>query len=149
MSGVETVQYWHWLAFGLGLLLVDVLIAGATVLMWLGIAALVTGAAAFLLPGLIGWQAQLVLFAVTAVASVFLWRRFDKRKPGGPTVNVRRGAEHIGRVVTLEEAIVGGHGRVRIDDTLWAVRGGDLPSGSRVRITAQDGNVFDVEPVRD
>jgi len=144
---VETLQYWHWLAFGLGLLLVDVLIAGASVLMWLGIAALFTGAVAFLLPGIVGWQAELVIFGVSSVASVFVWRRYDKRDPGAPVVNLRRGAEYVGREVLLEEAIVGGAGRVRIDDTLWAVRGPELPAGSKVKITGQDGNQFIVAPL--
>lgn len=144
---VELLQYWHWLIFGLGLLLVDVLIAGASVLMWLGIAALFTGAVSFLLPGIVGWQAQLVLFGVSAVASVFVWRRFDKRDPNAPVVNLRRGAEYVGRVVLLEEAIVGGSGRVRIDDTLWSVSGPDTPAGAQVRITAQDGNSFTVTPL--
>ncbi len=144
MANVELLQFWHWLALGLGLLLVDVLIVGASVLMWLGIAALFTGVMAWLLPGLIGWQAELVIFGVASVVSVLLWRRLDARKQKEPVINRARGVEHIGRVVLLEEAIVGGNGRIRLDDTLWTVSGADMPAGTAVRITAQNGNSFDV-----
>lgn len=146
MMDMASMQYWHWLGFGLLLLVAEVLVAGTSFLMWIGFAALATGVLALLLP--IGYQLQLVVFGVASVGSVLLWRRYVKdapEPPGAPVLN-QRGAQYIGRVVHLEEAIVGGHGRIRIDDTLWSVRGVDLPAGSHVRIRAQDGNVFDVDP---
>jgi hypothetical protein len=62
--------------------------------------------------------------AVASVASVLAWHRYVKDVPvaGGVMLN-KRGMEHVGTVVALEEAIVGGSGRVRIDDTLWNVLG--------------------------
>lgn len=140
---VQGFEYWHWLTIGILLLVAEVMVAGTSFLMWIGFAALFTGVVTFLLP--VVWQMQLVIFGVAAVASVLLWRRYVKDVPvqGGDTLN-RRGAEHIGRVVRLEEAIVGGQGRIRLDDTLWLARGADAPAGASVRIVAQDGNVFDV-----
>jgi len=142
---VESLQYWHWLTFGILLLIADVAVAGTSFMMWIGFAALFTGLVSLMLPGLLIWQLQLVLFGVSAVASVLLWRRYVKDEPvaGGVVLN-HRGAEYIGRVVHLEEAIVGGQGRIRVDDTMWSVRGRDAPAGAAVRILAQDGNTFDV-----
>ncbi len=142
---VESLQYWHWLTLGIVLLVAEVAVGGASFLMWIGFAALFTGLVSFILPGLLIWQLQLLLFGVSAVASVLLWRRYVKDEPvaGGVLLN-HRGAEYIGRVVHLEEAIVNGQGRIRIDDTLWSVRGRDAPAGAAVRILAQDGNTFDV-----
>lgn len=142
---LAALQYWHWLILGVALLVAELAAAGSSFLMWIGLAALVTGALTFLLP--IAWPLQLLLFSLSSVGSVLLWKKFVKEEPvtGGPILN-QRGAEHIGSVVRLEEAIVGGVGRVRIDDTLWTVRGVDLPAGSNVRIRARDGNIFDVDP---
>ena len=36
-------------------------------------------------------------------------------------------------------AVVDGTGTVRIDDTVWRIRGPDTPAGSRVRIVQADG----------
>jgi len=54
---------------------------------------------------------------------------------------------HIGRIFTLEEPIVGGNGRVRIDDSVWRISGPDLPSGARVRVASTDGAMLRVEAV--
>lgn len=145
--GVEDLQYWHWLALGLALLVAEVAVGGASFLMWIGFAALATGVLALVVP-LLGWQLQLVIFGIGSVASVFLWRRYvkDRDTAEAPVLN-QRDAGYVGRVVHLEEAIVGGRGRVRIDDTLWTVRGKDAPAGAAVRILARDGNVLDVLPL--
>jgi hypothetical protein len=62
-----------------------------------------------------------------------------------PDLN-RRGAQYVGRVVLLAEAIESGRGKVRLGDTLWLVAGPDLPEGARVRIVAANGTVLVVEP---
>lgn len=142
---IDELQYWHWLILGALLLVAELAVAGSSFIMWIGFAALVTGALTFLLP--LGWTLQLAVFSAASVGSVWLWKRLVKERPApdAPILN-RRGAEHIGKVVRLEEAIVGGQGRVNIDDTLWSVRGADAPAGSLVKIRAQDGNLFDVDP---
>lgn len=144
---VQGLEYWHWLTFGILLLIAEVAVAGTSFLMWIGIAALITGVVSLILPGVMIWQLQLLVFGVACVGSVLLWRRYVKDVPvkGGATLNLR-GADFIGRVVPLEEPIVGGSGRIRIDDTLWTVRGADAPAGTLVRITGQNGIEFDVTP---
>jgi hypothetical protein len=77
-----------------------------------------------------------------------LWRRFAlKVDPSSeaPMLN-RRTEALVGREFTLEKAIVDGIGTVRIDDTVWRVRGADRPAGSRVKITKADGANLAVEP---
>jgi membrane protein implicated in regulation of membrane protease activity len=145
---VQALEYWHWLSFGILLLIAEVAVGGASFLMWVGFAALFTGVVSFILPGITPWQVQLLMFGASSVVSVLLWRRYVKDVPveGGVTLN-KRGAEHVGKTVVLQEAIVAGHGRINIDDTLWSVRGVDAPAGSLVRIVALEGNVYVVEPV--
>ena len=97
------------------------------------------------------WQWQCIAFAVFAAASVPLWRRFALKvepESEAPLLN-RRTEALIGRVFTLEKPIVDGVGTVRIDDTIWRVRGPDRPAGSRVKITQADGANLAVEPAPD
>jgi len=145
---VQSIEFWHWLSLGIVLLIAEVAVGGASFLMWIGFAALFTGLVTLLLPALMPWEMQVLVFSVASVASVLVWHRYVKDVPvsGGVMLN-KRGMEHIGRVVALEEAIVGGSGRVRIDDTLWAVHGTDAPAGSPVRLVALEGNAFRVDVV--
>ena len=46
----------------------------------------------------------------------------------------------------LDEAIVHGHGKVRIDDTLWMVTGADRGKGEWVKVTSVEGTRLIVEP---
>lgn len=143
---IQDLAYWHWLTLGILFLIAEVAVSGTSFLLWIGFAALFTGVATLILPGLFTWQIQLVAFGVSSVASVGLWRRYVKDVPAEDgTILNKRGAEHIGKVVLLEEAILQGSGRIRIDDTLWNVTGDDMPVGSKVRIVALDGNRFRVE----
>jgi membrane protein implicated in regulation of membrane protease activity len=49
--------------------------------------------------------------------------------------------------VTVAEAIINGLGKVRIEDTLWRVRGRDTVIGQQVKIVAIEGATFEVESI--
>ena len=140
------MHFWHWLSLGVALILVEV-IAPGIFLLWIGLAALATGLAAFLLPGL-GWEAQALIFAVLSVASAALGRLVYRRlalAAGDPLLN-RRGQGLVGSVHSLSTAIVGGRGRLKVGDASWLVAGPDLPAGTRVRVVAAKGTLLEVEP---
>jgi len=140
-----TLGAWNWIIAGVLLLILEVAAPGAF-MMWLGIAALLVGILSLLVDW--PWQAQFIAFALFALATVPAWRRFGRsvgRRTDQPFLN-RRAAGFVGRVYVLEEAIVGGVGRLRIDDTIWHVSGPDSPAGSRVRVTATDGATLLVMP---
>lgn len=142
MDWLAPVEYWHWWVLGVVLLILEVFSPGAFFL-WLGLAAGVVGIALLVLPDL-GWQLQLLLFAVLSVVSIVVGRIWLKRHPietDLPTLN-RRGEQYIGRVFTLEVPVVNGNGKIRVDDTTWKIRGDDRPPGSRVRVTGVDGTVL-------
>ena len=63
-----------------------------------------------------------------------------------PDLN-QRGAQLIGRVLVVAEAIEGGRGRVRVGDTLWQAEGPDLPRGAKVKVAAAKATVLLVERV--
>ncbi len=45
----------------------------------------------------------------------------------------------------LNEPIVDGKGRLKIEDTMWELRGPDLPQGAWVKVTGVDGMRLMVE----
>jgi len=138
---------WSWIVAGVALLILEVLAPGAF-MMWLGLAALVVGIISLLIDW--AWQAQFVVFALLSVASIPLWRRFGRKVgPGSDRPFLNRRAEAlVGRSFVLDQPIVDGAGRLRVDDTLWQVQilgdGRDVPAGTRVRVTAADGATLTV-----
>jgi inner membrane protein len=139
--------FWHWLALGGALLLLETLTPGFTFL-WLALAASLTGALLWAAPAL-PWQAQLGSFALGAVASVgawFWWRRRQPDQAADPVLN-RRAQSYVGGQGVLAVAIGAGHGRVRIADTTWPAAGPPLAEDTPVRIVGASGPVLLVEPV--
>lgn len=143
MSLVDHLGPWTWFVIGGVLLLAEIAAPGAF-LVWLGIAALVTGALAYAVS--LPWQGEVVAFAVLAVVAVMIGRKVTPA-PGKasdrPFLN-RRAEGFVGRVFTLDAPIEDGIGRVRIDDTVWRIEGPDLPAGQDVRVVAADGPVLKV-----
>ncbi len=140
--------YWNWWLLGLALILLEMLIPGVF-LLWIGLAALGTGLAVMLLPGLSG-QWQWLLFTGLTVASLAVgWSYFRRHPPvsANPLLN-RRGQQYVGRVFTLNEPIVNGRGKLRVDDTVWKVAGADCRAGVQVRVTGVDGVMLQVEEDR-
>lgn len=75
----------------------------------------------------------------------FVWAHPGVSDSDQPDLN-RRGAQLVGRVVMVDEAISGGRGKVQIGDTLWIAEGPDTPAGASVRITSAKATVLVVEP---
>ena len=144
---IATLGPWAWIIAGSILLALELAVPGAF-MMWLGLAAVLVGVITFAIGW--GWQAQGVAFAVFALLSVPLWRRFARRvepESESPLLN-RRSEALVGRVFTLEKPIIDGVGTVRIDDTIWRVTSGvDTPAGSRIRVARAEGATLTVEPV--
>ena len=138
---------WLWTIGGV-LLLIAEIIAPGVFLVWIGIAAIVTGLFALLFG--IGVAGQLGLFALYAVLAVMAGRRFYAVKGiehSGPGLN-NPSARLIGRRVVVVQPVDEDSGRVRVGDSEWSARGGPAEPGDKVRITGVDGNCLIVEPER-
>jgi membrane protein implicated in regulation of membrane protease activity len=143
------IAYWHWLVFGIALVILEVFVPG-TFFLWMGIAALVTGALLYLMPTL-AWEWQLLIFAVLSATSIVVSRYWIARHPAAtdqPALN-RRGEQYLGRVFVLQTGIENGVGKIRVDDTIWKVHGPDAAAGARVRVVGVEGIVLAVERVGD
>ncbi|MCP5423656.1 MAG: NfeD family protein [Gammaproteobacteria bacterium] len=131
--------YWHWWLLGLALIVIEILAPGTFVL-WMGIGALGVGLLVFLFPGL-PWQAQWLLFAGLTIASILAWLLYFRKRSDhsdDPLLN-RRGQQYVGRVFALEQPIVNGYGKIRVDDSVWKIEADDCPAGTKVRIVGVDG----------
>ena len=138
---------WSWWILGLVFLGLEIVIPGVF-LLWIGLAAIVVGAVSIPLWGTAfwSWQLQLLIFAVLAVALPLVGRRVSgsNTESDQPMLN-RRVEGLVGRAATLEEPIVDGKGRIRLDDTTWIVQGPDMPAGAKVRITTAKAGGLTVE----
>jgi len=135
---------WNWLIAGLLLMGLEVLAPGVF-LLWLGLAALLVGVITLFADWV--WQVQVIAFAAFSLAAVPLWRRLASQSaPNADSQFLNRRSDAlVGRVFTLEKPIMDGSGTVRVDDTVWRVRGPDSPAGSRIKIVRTDGGSLVVE----
>jgi membrane protein implicated in regulation of membrane protease activity len=147
MSGFfDQLQFWHWLILALLFAGIEMLSPGFFFI-WLGGAALLLGLIT-LVASSMGWEVQMILFAVFAAASVLGWYKFGRKLPGetdDATLN-RRGESLVGRSGTLIEAIVNGRGRVKLGDSAWSAEAEeDAPAGAKVLVTGVRGAILTVE----
>lgn len=157
MGGLELTMWpptaWHWLAFGLILLSIEMAV-GTFDLLWIAIAAGVTSAfAAFAPDSLVTVQGQFIVFAIASVGLFILGRTVFKKLRENvaehPTLN-KRMASTVGARAVVEGDFNGGLGRVKLGDTVWAAQsldGANLSSGTGVVVDSTVGNTLKVRPV--
>lgn len=136
---------WGWIVLGL-LLVGGEMLAPGVFLLWLGLAALLTGAVV----GLTGlaWQGAWLVFAGLAVACVLVGRAVTRHRSEEPDVAMGlndRGRQLIGKVFKLEATMTGGEGRIRVGDSSWRVTGPELLAGTEIRVVRVDGATLVVE----
>lgn len=141
---------WNWAILGIVLLLLELVFPGVF-LVWFGLGGLLTALIAMFFSGsalIATWEVETLLFLIFSVILVFVGRNFFRRdrETDEPLLN-RRTDQIIGRMAILEEPVLDGQGRVRVDDTIWRVKGPDLPSGTQVRLIAFKDGVFIIEKV--
>lgn len=145
LEGLASLGGWAWIVLGLALIGGEMLAPGVF-LIWLGLAALLTGLAVGA-AGL-GWQAAMLVFAALCLVSVLAGRSLTRRKgeePDAATGLNDRGRQLVGRVFTLEATMTGGEGRVRIGDSSWRVTGPELLAGASVRVVRVEGATLVVD----
>jgi len=140
--------WWHWVVFGLLLVVAEMASAGGFYIIFFGFAALVVGIlSAFGLAGPI-WL-QLIAFTVIAVVSLLLFRspliRWLQLEPPRRPVDPLIG--EIG--VASEDIQAGGVGRLELRGTAWSARNATssaLHKGVRCRVVRVEGLMVHVVP---
>ena len=145
--GIDLHAGWLWAIGGLVLLIAEI-VAPGFFLVFLGVAAIVTGLFTLLFD--LGLGPQLALFVVYTALAVMLGKRWYG-EPDTEALNIKLNdpaKRLVGKTVTVVEAVDDHAGRVRVGDGEWSARGGPAAAGERVTVTGVDGNCLIVEPTR-
>ncbi len=144
MDIIESLGNWAWWIIA-GVMFILELMAPAFFFLWFGFAAVVTGLLVLFVP--MGWQWQVSIFAVLTIILLLISRQvFGKTgwRSDKPMLN-KRLERYVGKTYVLETAIRNGHGKVKINDTVWNVEGPEAPAGSQVKVTGAEGSTLIVE----
>ena len=137
---------WAWLAIGIALAALELALPGIY-LIWLALAALVTGALTAVLD--LGTAVQVLNFFFLSLIIAYSAKRFLRDRPiesENPMLN-HRGSQMIGKTVKVAQAIKDGEGRVTVGDSEWIAQGPDAKVGTMVRIVSAQGATVTVEEV--
>lgn len=138
-----SVTVWWIIALVLAL---SELLSGSLFLLMLAIAAALTAVVAHL--GVSDWPYQAGVFSGLSVLLCYAWAKRRAARAVLPSTGLNVGVKRwIGRELVLTEAITGGRGRIAMDDSYWSLIGPDVAAGTRVRVTAVQGNTLVVESV--
>jgi len=142
--------YWHWLAFGMLLIISELFIPSFTIF-WFGLGAILVGLILLVAPGIsLNWQ--LFLWALASISFTFLWFRFlkprmvDKTKAG-----LSREAALGESGLVIRTPVEGVRGVVRFSTPLlgsdeWAfICEQAVVAGDRVFVRDVSGNTLIVE----
>ena len=119
---LSQITWWHWIVLALIVFGIEMM-SGTFDLLMVSIAAALTAAyAAFAPESATAWQAQVLVFAVASVAMIVISRyvfpNMRQAVPEHPTLN-KRMTQLVGQRGEITRDLAGGHGQVRIGDTVW------------------------------
>lgn len=141
MDFLTSIGYWHWLIFGILLIALEILMPGSFFL-WIGLSALVVGGLSWAFP--LPISVVYLLFGGLAIGFTVAGRRYfsvDQNDKNKSQLN-RRAEQYIGQHITLSQAIVNNQGRAGIGDSVWRVKGPDLPVNTVVEVVGVEGNTL-------
>ena len=146
MSWLFLFGPYHWMALAAVLIGIE-MVMPTQYLIWPGIAALITGVLALVVP--VASLTQIGVFAVLSTAllvgSHYL---MPKRLAGNAGGLNERMDQMVGRFATVAEDFRHGEGAVHLGDTRWSARavdGSDLTAGTRVEIVAAESTLLKVK----
>ncbi len=146
MIDSEIFIHWHWLIVAAILVGAEMLVPGYF-LIWIGVAAGLTGVLSLALP--IGWPLQVIIFVMLSVGAILLARRYMQQNPvisQDDKLN-RRADRLVGNFVTVVEPILNGQGKVKVADSPWIAKGPDASVGTQMRVVRVEGSWLVVEAV--
>lgn len=142
--------HWYWFSAGILLIALEAFVPGA-VLLWFGVAAMLTGGLSLLAD--LSLNSQMIFFSVVALSSTAVFKYWQHKRPpdeddAAELLN-HPGQALIGRRLRLVTPLENGSGRVAVADSSWRCRGPDLPQGSTVTVTGVEGSTLVVEKAED
>ncbi|MGI9307481.1 MAG: hypothetical protein ACR2P5_09330 [Gammaproteobacteria bacterium] len=84
------IEWWHWMALGFGLLVLDIVLLNTYYVIWFGFGAFSAAAALAVFPSMPPWM-QLMLFSLASAALLLLWKKLGLR----PQAAMRRARREL------------------------------------------------------
>jgi len=144
----ETVLWWHWIVFGIGLLILDMTM-GTFFILGLGIAAIIVG----ILDSFVGtpFTVELSIWMILSILTIAAWFKWFREKPITDSGQSNYRLDTLGIVV--EDIQPHSRGKVTFDtpvlgNTSWhATAKVDIDKDTRVKIVEINGQLIHVEPI--
>ena len=144
----ETVLWWHWIAIGIILLILEMNM-GTFFMLGLGVAAILVG----VIDNLMGtsFKTELFIWIVLSVLSIAAWFKWFREKPITDSGQSNYRLDTLGTVI--EDIQPHSRGKVTFDapvlgNTSWhATAKVDIDKETRVKIVEINGQLIQVEPI--
>jgi membrane protein implicated in regulation of membrane protease activity len=145
---ITNLLWWHWVVFGILLIIVE-LLTGTFFILGLGIAAMIVGALAFFYPTSL--EIELLLWMILSLLSIALWFKYLKDNSVETSGQSNYSLKTKG---TIEEPIEAyGRGKVKFDkpvlgNTIWyATAKENISVTTRVKIVEVKGQLIEVRAI--
>jgi inner membrane protein len=141
--------WWHWVALGLGLIVVEMLVS-TFFLLWFGLGALLTGFVTLLLP--MSFTAQLLVWTLASVAMVAVWQKYFKTPDRTHAGQAKEGVLGITGLVTRPVSETG-KGEILFQrpvlgtDRWPVVADAPIAAGERARVVDVLGQTLKIEKI--
>jgi membrane protein implicated in regulation of membrane protease activity len=144
------ILWWHWIIFGI-LLLLGELLTGTFFILGLGVAALLVGIISLIF--VVTFNVELFLWIILCIVAIFLWFKFIKDKTVSHTGQSNYRLDTLG--VVTKDIKPGQRGEVLFEfpilgNTKWkALAKEPLNKGEKVKIIQIDGELVEVQKVKE
>ncbi|SFV63234.1 Putative activity regulator of membrane protease YbbK [hydrothermal vent metagenome] len=144
----ENLLWWHWIIFGLSLIILEIF-TGTFFILGLGVSAIIVGSLSYFYP--VSLEIELIIWMILSLLSIAIWFKYlrDKRVEESGQSNYSLKTKG-----TIEEPIPAyGRGKVRFDrpvlgNTIWhATAKENINLTSRVKIVEIKGQLIEVKEI--
>jgi len=142
------VTYWHWIAFGFILIILEMSM-GTFIILWLGLAAVLVGFIDMILDTT--FTMELILWMVFSILTTIVWFKWLKGSVRTLSGQSNYRLDTLGTVT--KEIHPHGRGKVRFDQpvlggSIWhATSKSNIEEGSKIRIVEINGQLIEVEKI--
>ena len=145
----ETVLWWHWIVFGIALLILDMSM-GTFFILGLGIAAIIVG----VIDTFVGtsFTVELTIWMILSILAIMAWFKWFREPPLTDSGQSNYRLDTLG--IVMEDIQPHSRGKVTFDtpvlgNTSWhAISKVDIDQGTRVQIVQINGQLIEVEPIK-
>jgi len=144
----ETVLWWHWIVFGIALLIWDMSM-GTFFILGLGVAAIIVGVVDMFLDT--SFIIELTIWMILSILAIAAWFKWFREEPVTDSGQSNYRLDTLG--VVMEDIQPHSRGKVTFDtpvlgNTSWhAISKVDIDKGTRVKIVQINGQLIEVEPL--